>query len=180
VRENQAVLPVTTMCRILDVSTSGFYTWKDRKPSLRAREDAVFTGKIREYHKLSRHTYGSPRILTDLAEEGIHVGRKRVARIMKAAGLAGVSRRKGTCTTIRDKDARPAPDLVDRDFEVSVPNELWLADITYVPTWAGFLYLAVVLDAFNRQVVGWAMANNLKTQLVLDALEMALWKRRDS
>jgi putative transposase len=166
------------MCRILDVSTSGFYTWKNRKPSLRVREDAVLIGKIREYHKLSRHTYGSPRILTDLAEEGIHVGRKRVARLMKAAGLAGVSRRKGTCTTIRDKDALPAPDLVDRDFTVSVPNELWLADITYVPTWAGFLYLAVVLDAFNRQVVGWAMANNLKTQLVLDALEMALWKRR--
>jgi putative transposase len=163
---------------MLEVSTSGYYAWISREPSLRARKDAVLTEKIREYHKLSRHTYGSPRILTDLAEEGIHVGRKRVARLMKAAGLAGVSRRKGTCTTVRDKDARPAPDLVDRDFSVSAPNELWVADITYVPTWAGFLYLAVVLDVFNRQVVGWSMANNLKTKLVLDALEMALCQRR--
>jgi len=97
---------------------------------------------------------------------------------MKAAGLAGVSRRKGTRTTLRNKDARPVPDLVDRDFAASAPNELWVADITYVPTWAGFLYLAVVLDAFNRKIIGWAMASNLKTQLVLDALEMALWQRR--
>lgn len=172
------MLPIATTCRMLDVSTSGYYAWTSREPSPRAREDAVLTEKIREYHKLSRHTYGSPRILTDLAEEGIHVGRKRVARLMKETGLAGVSRRKGTCTTVRDKDARPAPDLVDRDFTVSAPNELWIADITYVPTWAGFLYLAVVLDAFNRAVVGWAMANNLKTKIVLDALEMALWQRR--
>jgi putative transposase len=172
------VLPIATMCRMLEVSTSGYYAWISREPSLRAREDAVLTEKIREYHKLSRHTYGSPRILTDLAEEGIHVSRKRVARLMKESGLVGVSRRKGACTTVRDKDARPAPDLVDRDFSVSVPNELWIADITYVPTWAGFLYLAVVLDAFNRAVVGWAMANNLRTKIVLDALEMALWQRR--
>jgi putative transposase len=163
---------------MLDVSTSGYYAWIDREPCLRAREDAVLTKKIREYHRLSRYTYGSPRILEDLREEGTRVGRKRVARLMKAAGLVGVSRRKGTTTTIRDKDARPAPDLVDRNFVVHAPNVLWLADITYVPTWAGFLYLAVVLDAFNRRVVGWAMANNLRTQLVLDALEMALWQRR--
>jgi len=172
------VFPVAMMCRMLDVSTSGYYAWISREPSLRARENAVLTEKIREYHKLSRYTYGSPRIHTDLAEEGIHVGRKRVARLMKAAGLAGVSRRKGTRTTLRNKDARPVPDLVDRDFAASAPNELWVADITYVPTWAGFLYLAVVLDAFNRKIIGWAMASNLKTQLVLDALEMALWQRR--
>jgi putative transposase len=178
VRENRAFLPVATMCRILDVSTSGYYVWKHRKPSRRSRDDAALTEKIRHFHKLSRYTYGSPRIHTDLAEERIHVGCKRVARLMKEAGLAGVCRRKKAHTTIRDKDAHPAPDLVDRDFSVSAPNELYLADITYVPTWAGFLYLAVVLDAFNREVVGWAMANNLKTQLVLDALEMALWKRK--
>jgi putative transposase len=172
------MLPIATMCRILDVSTSGYYAWINREPSFRAREDAVLTEKIREYHRLSRHTYGSPRILTDLAEEGIHVGRKRVARLMKEVGLVGVSRRKGTRTTVQDKDARPAPDLVERDFTASAPNKLWIADVTYVPTWAGFLYLAVVLDVFNRQVVGWAMANNLKTEIVLDALEMALWQRR--
>lgn len=173
------MLPVATMCRMLDVSSSGYYAWKDRKPSARAKGDALLTEKIGKSHKLSRYTYGSPRILTDLyEEEGIRVGRKRIARLMKAAGLVGVSRRKGPRTTIRDKDARPAPDLVDRDFSVSAPNKLWIADLTYVPTWAGFLYLAVVIDAFNRQVVGWAMANNLKTKVVLDALEMALWKRK--
>jgi len=163
---------------MLGVSSSGYYAWLNRVPSARAREDLALTKKIRDYHKLSRSTYGAPRIQADLAEEGIHVGQKRVARLMKAAGLAGVSRRKGARTTIRDDDARPAPDLVDRDFTVSAPDQLWVADITYIPTWAGFLYLAVVIDAFNRRVVGWSMASNLKTRLVLDALEMALWQRR--
>jgi putative transposase len=166
------------MCRMLDVSASGYYAWRDREPSRRSREDAVLTKKIRDYHRLSRYTYGTPRIHADLADEGIRIGRNRVARLMKAAGVAGVSRRKGTRTTIRDCDARPAPDLVDRDFRATAPDQLWVADITYIPTWAGFLYLAVVLDAFNRAVVGWSMANNLKTRIVLDALEMALHQRR--
>jgi len=178
VRANQAVFRVAAMCRMLGVSSSGYYAWLNREPSARQGDDAVLTMKIRDYHRLSRHTYGAPRIHADLADEGIHVGLKRVARLMKAAGLAGVSRRKGTRTTIRDSDARPAPDLVDRDFTATAPDQLWVADITYIPTWAGFLYLAVVLDAFNRAVVGWSMANNLKTQLVLDAFEMALWQRR--
>ena len=177
-RANQAVFRIATICRMLGVSSSGYYAWLNRVPSARAREDLALTKKIRDYHKLSRSTYGAPRIQADLAEEGIHVGQKRVARLMKAAGLAGVSRRKGARTTIRDDDARPAPDLVDRDFTVSAPDQLWVADITYIPTWAGFLYLAVVIDAFNRRVVGWSMASNLKTRLVLDALEMALWQRR--
>ena len=170
--------PVATMCRLLEVSTSGYYAWRDRGPSARALEDMALTKRIRGYHERSRGTYGMPRIQADLTEEGIHVGRKRVARLMRAAGLAGVSRRKGTRTTIRRTDARPAPDLVERDFTAPGPDRLWVADITYVSTWAGFLFLAVVLDAFSRRVVGWAMATHLKTQLVLDALDMALGQRK--
>ena len=133
---------------------------------------------IREAHEQSRGTYGAPRIHAELAAKGIHVGRKRIARAMRAAGLAGVSRRKGPRTTQRRQGARPAPDLVERNFTAERPDQLWVADITYVPTWAGFLYLAVVLDAFSRRVVGWAMATHLRTQLVLDALDMALRQRR--
>ena len=134
--------------------------------------------RIAAIHKASRETYGAPRIQAELIDEGIHVGRKRVERLMKAAGIAGVSRRKGTRTTFRDERTRPACDLVDRNFHAEEPNQLWVADITYVPTWAGFLYLAVVLDAFSRRIVGWAMGHNLKAQLVLDAMNMAIAQRR--
>jgi len=123
--------------------------------------------------------YGAPRLRIDLAEAGIRVSRKRVARLMRNAGLSGVSRRKSTGTTVRGR-ARQAPDLVDRNFTADQPNMLWVADITYIPTWAGFLYLAVVLDAFSRRIVGWSMATTLHMQVVLDALNMALWQRRPS
>lgn len=166
------------MCRVLEVSTSGYYAWLKRNPSKRDQEDEMLTEKIRAVHKQSKGTYGAPRIHAELRDEGIAVGCKRVARLMQAAGLQGVSRRKGPKTTIRDQSARPAPDLVDRDFTVEAPNQLWVADITYVPTWTGFLYLAVVLDAFSRRVVGWSMANHLRTELVLAALEMALTQRK--
>ncbi len=122
--------------------------------------------------------YGAPRIHAELGASGTHVGRKRVARLMRGANLAGVSRSQGPRTTQRREGDRPAPDLVDRKFSAEAPDRLWVADITYPPTWAGFLYLAVVLDAFSRRVVGWAMATHLHTQLVLDALEMALKQRR--
>jgi len=135
------------------------------------------TAQIQALHRESRGTYGAPRIHADLAAHGIHVGRKRVARLMRTAALQGVSRR--TCrTTVRDETARPAPDLVDRQFTAGGPDRLWVADITYVPTWAGFLYLAVVLDAWSRRVIGWAMAPHLRTELVLAALDMALAQRR--
>jgi putative transposase len=137
----------------------------------------MLTEKIRQIHERSRGTYGSPRIHAALQVEGVRVGKKRVARLMKAAGLRGVSRRKSPSTTVRGDKARPAPDLVDRDFTASVPDELWVADITYVPTSAGHLYLAVVLDAFSRRVVGWAMAGHLRTKLVMDALDMAARQR---
>jgi putative transposase len=178
VKVNQAHHDVRAMCRTLGVSASGFYAWRDRPPSARAVADEKLLGQIRAFHATSDGTYGAPRILEDLLEEGTHVGRKRIARLMRTAGLRGVSRRKGCWTTIRDPKARPAPDLVERKFVADAPNQLWVADITYVPTWAGFLYLAVVLDVFSRRIVGWAMANHLRTELILEALDMAVWRRR--
>ena len=175
---NQAVFPLALLSHLLEVSTSGYYAWRRRGPSARARADEALMERIRALHERSRGTYGVPRMQVELAAEGRCVGRKRIARLMREAGLAGVSRRKGTRTTVRRTDARPAPDLVERDFTAAGPDRLWVADITYVPTWAGFLYLAVVLDAFSRRVVGWVMANHLRTELVLHALNMALWQRR--
>lgn len=166
------------MCRLLGVSTSGYYAWRKHTLSTRTREDAVLTKKRRPYHQVSRCTYGAPRIHTDLAETGIRVGRKRVARLMRAAGLQGITRRKGPRTTGRRPETRPAPDLVARNFTALAPNRLWVADITHIPTAAGFLYLAVILDVFSRRVVGWKVANHMRTERVLNALEMALSQRR--
>ncbi len=177
-KSNQAMHPVATMCRVLGVSPSGYYAWRVRPTSARARRDADLIRRIREIHEHSRGTYGSPRVHAELTAEGVRVSCKRVARLMRAAGLEGVSRRKGRTTTVRDRDARPAPDLVQREFSASGPDRLWVADITYIPTWAGFLYLAIVLDAWSRRVVGWCMASHLRTELVLEALNMALWRRR--
>ena len=175
---NQAMHKVATMCRVLEVSTSGYYAWLKRPPSKRARADAQLAMRIREIHQHSRATYGVPRVYAELQAQGIRIGRKRVARLMNAAGIYGVSRRRWITTTQRDRAARPAPDLVERNFAAAAPNRLWVADITYIPTWAGFLYLAVVLDAFSRKIVGWAMENHLRTELVLAALNMALEQRR--
>ena len=177
-RANRAVYPVATMCRLLGVSASGYYAWQGRAPSARAESDRALLDRIREIHLISRGTYGAPRIHAELVAQGCAVGRKRVARLMRRAGLRGITRRKGTRTTIRDARTRPAPDLVERDFTADAPDRLWVADITYIPTWAGFLFLAVVLDAFSRRVVGRSMADHLRTRLVLDALDMALWQRR--
>ncbi len=179
-RVNQAFYSVATMCRMLDVSTSGYYSWRVRGPSEREAADGLLIERISEIHTWSRGTYGAPRIFAELKERGLHVGRKRVARLMKAAGLEGVSRRRKVLTTRRDPEARSAPDLVDRNFRADGPDQLWVADITYVPTWAGFLYLAVVIDAWSRRIVGWSMADNLRTQLVINALNMALEQRRPS
>ena len=170
--------PVATMCRLLGVSTSGYYAWHGRAPSAHADSDAALLERIREIHRISRETYGAPRIHAELTAQGHAVSRKRIARLMRNAGLAGISRRKGTRTTVRDARARAAADLVERNFTAEAPDQLWVADITYIPTWAGFLYLAVVLDVFSRRVIGWSMANHLRTRLVLDALDMALWQRR--
>jgi putative transposase len=166
------------MCRALGVSPSGYYAWRLRPLSARGQADAELTARIRAIHERSRGTYGAPRIHFELASEGSHVSRKRVARLMRAAGLEGVSRRKGWKTTVRDGEARPAPDLVEREFAADGPDRLWVADITYLPTWAGFLFLAVVVDAWSRRVVGWAMETHLRTELVLEALNMAVGQRQ--
>lgn len=175
---NRAAYPIATMCRLLGVSTSGYYAWRSRAPSAHVAGDAHLLERIRAIHAASKGNYGAPRIHAELAAHGVRVGRKRVARLMRAADLTGVSRRKRPCTTRREIRARPAPDLVKRNFKADAPDRLWVADITYVPTASGFLYLAVVLDACSRRIVGWSMADHMRTELVNDALEMAVRRRR--
>jgi putative transposase len=178
VKANQAMHDVTKLCRAAGVSPSGFYAWRARKPSTRATTDAVLTTQICVIHERARRTYGVPRVHAELAAEGVCVGKKRVARLMRRAHLVGISPRKPKFTTVRDRDAKPSPDLVRRDFTAPGPDKLWVADITYVPTWAGFLYLAVVLDVWSRRIVGWAMSTTLHTQVVLDAMNMAVTQRQ--
>ena len=175
---HQACYPIATMCRVLGVSTSGYYAWRHRSPSRRAQENAVLLEQILILHVWSRRTFGAPRIHAKLVEDGVKVGHNRVARLMRRAGIQGVTRRRPRATTRCNPEAQPADDLVDRKFTRTAPNQLWVADITYIPTGEGVLYLAVVVDAFSRRVVGWAMAARMKKQLVLDALEMAIRQRR--
>ena len=177
-KANQAELPVHTMCRVLRVSCSGFYAWRDRPLSCRAQQDAALTRRIEQLHALSGQTYGSPNIHADLRDEGVRVGRKRVARLMQAAELRGVSRRRFVVTTRRDERQRPAPDLVNREFVASAPNQLWVADMTYIATWSGPLYLAIVLDVWSRRIVGWSMSTRMSVEVVINALSMAGWQRR--
>lgn len=156
---NQAALAVQAMCRVLRVSASGYYDWLDRPPSTRSVDDAVLVERIRAIHADSDATYGRPRVRKELRAQGRVVNAKRIARLMRANAIRGISRRRGcVVTTRRDKTQDKAPDLVQRRFEADGPDKLWVADMTYVPTWAGFIYLAVVLDAWSRRVVGWASA----------------------
>ena len=184
---NQARFPIATMARVLGASKAGYYAWQRRAPSAHARVDAALLERIRAVHAGSRETYGAPRVHAALRASGERHSRKRVERLMHEAGLVGASHRRGGPVTTRKDlgasearrlDARPAPDLVDRDFTASGPNQLWVSDITFIPSATGFLYLAVVLDVWSRKVVGWSMANHLRTELVLAALEMALGQRR--
>jgi putative transposase len=176
---NQATFPIATMARVLGVSEAGYHAWRKRPPSKKQEADTTLLKRVRTIHASSRATYGAPRVHAELWAGGEKHGRKRIARLMRAAGLVGASRRRsGITTTRRDREARPAPDLVDRKFAAPGPNRLWVADITFVPTASGFLYLAVVLDAWSRKIVGWAMANHIRAELVVDALEMAIGQRR--
>jgi putative transposase len=176
---HQAVFRIAVMARVLGVSESGFHAWRRRAASAHAITDVALLKRIRTIHAGSRETYGAPRVHAELRAGGEKHGRKRIARLMRVAGLVGVSRRRGGITTTRrDKEARPAPDLVDRNFVAITPNQLWVADITFVPTARGFLYLAVVLDAWSRKIVGWSMASHLRAELVVDALQMATGQRR--
>ena len=176
---NQAKVPVHRMCRVLNVSASGYYAWLDRAPSKRSIQDAVLVERIRAIHAESDATYGMPRVRAELVDEGVKISAKRVARLMRLNAIRGVSRRRGfVVTTQRDQRQRPAPDLVKREFVADGPNQLWVADMTYVPTWAGFIYLAIVLDVWSRRVVGWAIGEQMTAELVLAALNMALQQRR--
>jgi putative transposase len=178
VRAHHAVWPVATQCRVLNVSVSGYYAWLKRPPCEHTQADVALGDALEVYFERSRCTYGRPRLIDDVRDSGIRTSGKRLARLMRERHIHGASRRKGLKTTVRSVDARPAPDLVDRNFSADALDKLWVADITYVPTWSGFLFLAVVLDVFSRRVVGWAMATHLRTSLVLDALDMAIYQRK--
>jgi len=170
---------IQIMCRVLGVSRSGFHAWQVRPPSPRAIEDARLIARISELFALRRKVYGSPRIWSDLVvDDGEQIGRKRVERLMRRAGLSGLQVRKYRATTIRVPGVRVADDLLDRDFAAGAPNRCWVADITYLRTWEGWLYLVAVQDLYSRRIVGWAMADHMRTELVTDALGMALARRR--
>ena len=173
----KASYPVSLLCRVLKVSRSGYYDWKDRPSSKRDRENAALTEQIREVHERSRGIYGYPRVHAELRALGVRCSRKRVARLMRKAGIKGCRRARKKRTTRRDPHATPAADLLKRNFTAEAPDRVWTADITYVHTQEGFLYLAFILDVYSRKVVGWSMASHLRTELVVDALEMALWRR---
>ena len=177
----KASYSVSLLCKVLKVSRSGYHAWKDRPPSKRARENAALTERIREIHHRSRGTYGYPRVHAELRALGVRCSRKRVARLMRKDRLQGCMRgRRRKHTTRRDPLAVPAPDLVERNFVARAPDRLWMADITYLPTDEGFLYLAFILDVYSRKMVGWSMANHLRSKLVEAALEMAIRRRNPS
>ncbi len=170
---------ISIMCRVLEVSRSGYHAWVGRSPSARAVQDARLTARIAVLHTLRRGVYGSPRIWADLVlDDGERLGRKRVERLMREAGLSGLITKKWKATTIRVPGVRVADDLLDRDFTASGPNQRWVADITYLRTWQGWLYLVAVQDLYSRRIVGWAMADHMRAELVVDALQMALARRR--
>lgn len=173
----KALYPVNLLCSLLKVSRSGYYAWRDRPPSARAVADGVLLEQIKGFHEASRKTYGAPRIHDDLRDAGVRVGCKRVARLMRAAKLQGVHRRSWKHATKQNPEALPAPDRLERDFTATAPDQKWVADVTYVPTVQGWLYLAIVLDVFSRRVVGWSMDSHRKTELVCDAVKMAVLNR---
>lgn len=178
IEAEKAAHDIVTMCRVLEVSRSAYYDWRSG-PCDRDFDDAYLINMIRDVHAGSRRTYGAPRVHSELVDEhGIRCGRKRVARLMRQERIEGVHRRRKHRTTRRRDGVAPAADLVEREFTAPGPDRLWVADITYVPTWAGFVYVAIVLDVWSRRIVGWSMASHLRTELVLDAMEMAIWHRQ--
>jgi len=171
--------PVAVMCRALQVNRTSFYAWERRPPSERALVDAWLTELIKDIHEAKRMVYGAPRIHAELRmAHSIRVGRKRVERLMKNAGISGLVKVKRGRTTIHVPGVRVADDLVERRFQAQAPNVLWLADITYLRSWEGWLYLAAIQDAYSRRIVGWSIAEHMRPELVTDALEMAVHRRR--
>lgn len=177
IQAKKADYPIGTLCDVLEVSRSGYYSHFQRGESKRAREDRRLTLKIREAHKASRGTYGSPRVYADLKEQDFEVGKRRIARLMRESGIVGCPLKYWKTTTLSDHDNPIAPNLVMRNFEASGPNELWGADITYIRTWEGWAYLSVVMDLYSRRIVGWSFDNHMRTELILDALKLALGRR---
>jgi putative transposase len=163
---------------VLGVSRSGFHAWLARPASERALLDRELLERIRQIHADSRGTYGAPRVHAELRFQGVRVSRKRVERLMRAAGLSGLIRRRHGRTTVRVPGIRVADDLVQRDFHPAGPDRLWVADISYLRTWEGWLYLAVVVDCYSRRVVGWSLRDHLRAELVVDALEHAVVRRQ--
>jgi putative transposase len=170
--------PVRRMCKVLDVSPSGYYAWRERPPSEREMANQELTEKIKAEFKKSGETYGSPRIYQVMRKLGLMCSRNRVARLMKAEGLQAKQTKRYRSTTKRNKAHRAAPNLLSRDFSAQQPNQKWLADITYIPTLEGWLYLAAILDLFSRKIVGWAMSDRINADLTLAALKMAIRQRR--
>ena len=168
---------VRLLCELLGVSRAGYYAWKSREPSQRAQQDELLKARIREVHEESRGSYGSPRVHRALKEKTAGLGRRRVARLMREEGLRGKPQRRFVTTTDSTHDYKVSPNLLDRQFTVAQPNKVWAGDITYVPTAQGWSYLAVVLDLFSRRVVGWSMAQHLRTELVLAAMREAVKDR---
>jgi putative transposase len=178
IRERVADFPIQVMCEVLGVSRSGYYAWASRPESARVAEDRVVAAEIRAAHAASRGRYGSPRVHAELRAHGRRVGRKRVARLMRGMGLSARRKRRFRCTTDSAHAFPVAPNLLGRDFTAAAPDRVWLADLTYIHTREGWLYLAVVLDLFSRRVVGWAMADHLGHELALAALDMAIARQR--
>jgi putative transposase len=176
--EHRHEYPMTIMCRVLEVSVSGYYAWCHRTPSQHSREDAQLTEQVKTAFQANRGVYGSPRVHAELQAQGITCARKRVARLMREQGLAARRPRHRTITTQSEQGAQVAPNLLQRDFSADQPNTKWVADTTYIWTAEGWLYLAVVLDLFSRMVVGWSMATIQDATLVVQALQMALTRRR--
>jgi len=175
----KARTPVSVCCELLGVSRSGYYDWTNRPPSDRALSDSWLLEQIRQIHRDRRGVYGARRVHAELRlAHGVQVGKKRVERLMRQAGLSGLVRRRRGKTTIRVAGVRVADDLVARQFRPQAPDVLWVADITYLRTWEGWIYLAAIQDAYSRRIVGWAMADHMRAELVLDALQMALARRR--
>lgn len=178
IHAERATYPIVVLCRVLGVARAAYYGWARRGVSARAQADAALATQIAVAHTCSRRTYGAPRVHAEVRAAGVRCARQRVARLMRAAGLAGCHRRHRARTTVADPAHVPAPNLVARDFAAPAPDRLWIGDITYVPTGEGWLYLAVLVDVYSRRVVGWAMADHLRAELALDALALALQARR--
>lgn len=170
--------PIAVLCEVLDVPRPSFYAWWKAQPGIRAQERQKLSTQLRVLHAESKGTYGAPRLQAALRRKGLHVSRKRVASLLQKMGLKGLPRIKRVRTTVADPQAAPAPNLLQRQFQVEAPNQVWVTDITYVPTREGWLYLAVIVDLYARKVVGWAVAEHMRTELCLSALRQAVALRR--